>query len=119
MVNLMPGYSSCKACAITCEVECQKAVLPSSLFHVYKTKLPSVVKGVTVSTVVPLKLAEITLRAKPSLMLKATSCGVMPEAYSRTEPSGNVILIIFKLNLSGKYTKEICCFNKKIYSVSL
>src|SRR5690554_836167 len=108
MVSLMPGYSSCNACAITCEEECQKACFPSLSFQVYKTKLPSVVNGVTVSTVVPLKFAEITLRAKPSLILKATSCGVIPEAYSRTDPSGNVILIIFLLNLLRKYTKEIC-----------
>ncbi len=52
------------------------------------------VKGVTVSTVVPLKDAEITFRANPSLMLLATSIGVTPVANSLTDPSGKVILII-------------------------
>src|SRR5690606_7529075 len=112
--NLIPGYISCKACAITCDVECQNAFLPSASFQVYNVKLPSVVKVVVVSTVVPLKFAEITLRAKPSLILKATSCGVTPEAYSRTEPSGNVILIILLLKfITQIYTKEFFHVNKK------
>jgi hypothetical protein len=44
-------------------------------FHhsMYKIRLPSAVKEVVVSTVVPLKEAEITFLANPSLMLLATS----------------------------------------------
>src|SRR3970040_552817 len=79
---------------MTCEVECQKSFLPSASFHVYNIRLPSVVKGVVVSTVVPSKEAEITFRANPSLMLLATSIGVTSEANSLTDPSGKVILII-------------------------
>jgi hypothetical protein len=47
-------------------------MLPSASFQVYNIRLPSVVKGVVVSTVVPLKEAEITFLANPSLMLLAT-----------------------------------------------
>jgi hypothetical protein len=43
---------------------------------------------------VPLKEAEITFLANPSLMLLATSIGVMFGANSLTDPSGKVILII-------------------------
>ena len=77
--------------------ECQKAFLPSGFSHVYNTKLPSVVRGVTVSIVLPLKAADNTLRAKPSLMLSATSAGVIPLLNSLIEPSGRVILIIFAI----------------------
>ncbi|MNR94858.1 hypothetical protein D3C72_259790 [compost metagenome] len=94
-VNFIPGYISSRTCAITCEVECQNAFFPPSSFHVYKIRLPSVVKGVVVSTMVPLKEAEITFLANPSLMLLATSMGVIPGANSLTDPSGKVILIIF------------------------
>jgi hypothetical protein len=55
---------------------------------------PSVVNGVAVSIVVPLKAAEITFRANPSLMLLATSIGVELLANSLIEPSGSVIFII-------------------------
>ena len=44
--------------------------------------------------IVPLKLAEITFRASPSLMLSATCLGVIPFSNSFTDPSGNVIFII-------------------------
>jgi hypothetical protein len=64
----------------------QKA-FPFSSFHVYKIRLPSAVKEVVVSTVVPLKEAEITFLANPSLMLLATSIGVTPNANSLTDPS--------------------------------
>src|SRR5690606_41632358 len=50
-----------------------EGLFPSWSFHVYKIKLPSVVRGVTVSIVWLLNFAEITLRAKPSLMSLATS----------------------------------------------
>ena len=80
-----------------CAEECQKAFLPSGLSQVYNVKLPSVVRGVTVSLVLPLKLAERTLRASPSLIEAAISAGVIPLWYSFTEPSGSVILIIFLL----------------------
>jgi hypothetical protein len=79
---------------MTCEVECQKAFFPLSSFHVYNIRLPSVVKGVVVSIVVPLKEAEITFLANPSLMLLATSIGGTPDVNSLTDPSGKVILII-------------------------
>src|SRR5690606_13613231 len=97
IVSLALGYNSSIACAKTWAEECQKAFLPSSLFHVYKTNEPFVVNGVTVSTVVSLKLAEITFRANPSLMLLATSIGVTFIGNSFTLPSGNVICII-KIN---------------------
>src|SRR5690606_41823962 len=93
MVNFIPGYNSSKACATTWEVECQKAVFPSLSFQLYRTSVPSAINGVTVSTVVPLNFAEIIFRARPSLMLLATSKGVVPFAYSLTFPSGSVILI--------------------------
>jgi NADH:ubiquinone oxidoreductase subunit K len=47
-----------------------------------------------VSTIVPSKEAEITFLANPSLMLIATSIGVIPAANSLTDPSGKLILII-------------------------
>src|SRR5690606_15575257 len=95
IVNLMPGYKSCNAGARTWADECQKAFFPSLSFHVYKIKLPSVVKGVTVSIVWLLNFAEITFRAKPSLMSLATSMAVMPALYALTEPSGKVMFIMF------------------------
>ena len=55
-------------------------------FHVNKTSAPSVVKEVSVSIVVSLKEAEITFLAKPSLILKATACGVTPLSKLLTEP---------------------------------
>ena len=82
------------ASAKTCADECQKAFLPAASLNVCNTKEPSVVKGVLVSMVVPLKVAEITFLAKPSLMLFATSIGVLFTANSLRLPSGKVILII-------------------------
>ena len=76
--------------------------MPWSLFHVNKVSDPSVVKGVLVSTVLPLNSAEITFLANPSLMSLATSIGVAFEANSLTLPSGNVILIIFLVNKAAK-----------------
>jgi hypothetical protein len=55
-----------------------------------------VVKGVLVSIVVPSKDAEMTFLANPSLMFLATSIGVVPGANALIDPSGKVILIIFK-----------------------
>src|SRR5690606_15439 len=95
MVNFMAGYNPCNACAKSWADECQKAFLPSLSFHVYKIKLPSVVRGVTVSIVWSLNFAEITFRAKPSLMSLATSMAVMPVLYALTEPSGKVMFIMF------------------------
>ena len=95
MVNLMPGNISCNACATTCDVECQKAFLPSVSFHVYKVRLPSWVRGVVVSMVVSLNLAEMTLRANPSLILLAMAMGVVPRSTCLMAPSGSLMLIIF------------------------
>ena len=101
MVSLILGYNSSNACARICAEECQKAFFPSGFSQVYNTKLPSVCKGVTVSIVFPSKLAEITLRAKPSLILRAISAGVIPFLYSLTEPSGSVTFIIFYIVLKN------------------
>ena len=80
--------------ANTCAEECQKAFFPSVSLKVYKIKEPSVVRGVEVSMVVPLKFAEITFLANPSLILFATSIGVLLLENSLIVPSGKVILII-------------------------
>ena len=45
--------------------------------------------------VFPSAEAEMTLRAKPSLILRATSYGVTPSGYSFLLPSGKVISIMF------------------------
>src|SRR5680860_220349 len=95
MVSLAPGYNISMACAITCDVECQNAFLPSLSFQVYNIRLPFDVKGVEVSKIVSLKFAEITFLAKPSLMLLATSIGVIPLSNSLTVPSGKLIFIMF------------------------
>src|SRR5690606_6661379 len=96
IVRLMPGYNSSRACAKTWADECQKAFFPSLSFQVKSVKLPSSVKGVVVSTVVLLNEAESTFLAKPSLILCATSNGVVPCGYSRLLPSGNVMTIMLK-----------------------
>ena len=82
------------ASAKTCAEECQKAFLPSASLNVYKVNEPSVVNGVLVSMVLPLKFAEITFLANPSLMFFATSIGVLFITNSLIVPSGSVILII-------------------------
>ena len=60
----------------------------------YNVRLPLVVNKVEVSTVVSLNLAEITFRAKPSLISLATSDTVRLCLKDLTLPSGNVMLII-------------------------
>src|SRR5690606_32143915 len=91
IVSFTPGYNSSRAWATTWEVECQNAFLPSLSFQVKRINLPSSTNGVEVSIVISLNFAEITFLANPSLILLATSSGVVPLAYSFTDPSGNVI----------------------------
>src|SRR5690606_7326023 len=115
MVSFTPGYNSSKAWATTWDVECQNAFLPSASFQVKSTSLPSSVNGVTVSTMVSLNFAEITFLANPSLMLLATSIGVVPLENSFTDPSGNVIFImLYSLNKSTKIIRCRIPYNLKV-----
>jgi hypothetical protein len=74
---------------MTCEVDA-KSFFPFSSFHVYNKT--AIRRQRVVSTVVPLKEAEITFLANPSLMLLATSIELRLTLL--TNPSGKVILII-------------------------
>jgi hypothetical protein len=99
---------------MTWEVECQNAFLPSLSFQVYKIREPSVVSGVLVSMVVPLKLADNTFRANPSLMLSATSIAVEFFSNSFTEPSGSVILIIPNFFRTANIYDYPTTYNRKV-----
>jgi hypothetical protein len=93
--NLTPGYNNSNASANKCAEECHKVDLPSGSLKVKSVNVASVSMGNVASFTLPLSFAESTFRANPSLILCATSRGVIPFLYSLTEPSGNVIFIIY------------------------
>src|SRR3954466_6622278 len=93
--NFVPGKSASSASAIRCAEECHNVDLPSASFIVSSTSFASSLIGRVASHTSPFTLAASTFLAKPSEMDCAICSAVVPFAYSRTEPSGRVILIIF------------------------
>src|ERR1043165_3528268 len=99
--NFTPGYRLSTASAIRWAEECQKGNLPSFSSKVNKLREAPVEMGPVASHTSPFTFAANTFRANPSLIDFAISKPVVPSLYSRTFPSGKVILIILRLPFLG------------------
>ena len=84
------------ACAIICDVVCQYAFFPSSLFsnvHIFNSQ--SSFNSYLKSSTFPLTSPHVAILANPSLICLATSKIVFPFSTSKTFPSFNVTFTIF------------------------
>src|SRR3978361_1924015 len=99
MPNLVPGYKASSASAIRWADECQNVALPCKSFQVSNFTLASCSMGRLASQTWPSTSAANTFRANPSDIDCAICMEVIPLSYSRTEPSGSVILIIYNYDL--------------------
>ena len=77
--------------------------MPSSSSHLYNLMEASEVMGRERSQVSPFTPIDNTSCASRELMLSAICSPVVPSAKGRTEPSGNVMLIILFLNLTNGF----------------
>src|SRR3954467_12744483 len=101
MPNLVPGYNASSASAIKWADECQKVDLPLTSFQVNNLTCASFSIARLASQTSPSTSAANTFLAKPSEIDSAICIEVVPCSYARTEPSGSVILIIYKHDLAS------------------
>src|SRR4051794_2365054 len=87
---LAPGNSRVTASARTCAVEWRNTSRPSTVFGVTSCNSVSCASGRDRSIHSPSALAASAALARPSPIDAATSPAVVPDGYSRLEPSGSV-----------------------------
>jgi hypothetical protein len=93
MEYLAPGNSWVTACAITCAVEWRRMWRPSSVESVTMATAAWSGSGRSRSNSAPSTVAATAALARRLPIDVATSPAVVPAAYSRSEPSGRVIVI--------------------------
>ena len=93
MENLAPGNSWVTAWAMTCAVECRSTWRPGSVSTVTMATRAWSGRGRVRSTSSPSTVAATAALASREPIDDATSAAVVPAGYSRSEPSGRVIVI--------------------------
>ena len=100
IVTCVPGNRACTACANMCAASWRISSSASGSFIVTISTDASPSNGRVRSRSSPLTRAAIAFLASELEMLCATSKGLAPVSYSRTEPSGRVIFIMAQALIS-------------------